>query len=121
LFAATAVLLAAIGLYGVLATAVGQRRHEIGIRISLGATTRQILHLIIGEGIVLAAVGLVLGLAFSLAAGTVLRGLLYGVTSTDVPTLAAAVLLLVGVAFLACWLPARRAARVDPLIALRDE
>jgi len=121
LFAGLALLLAAVGLYGVMSYTVSQRTHEIGIRVALGAQSSHVLRLIVGQGLRLCLLGIVLGLAAALAGGRVLSSLLYGIDSNDPPTIIAvsAVLLLVGLT--ACYLPARRALRVDPMVALRYE
>ncbi|MCW5558262.1 MAG: ABC transporter permease, partial [Verrucomicrobiae bacterium] len=121
LFGALALFLAACGLYGVLACSVVQRRREIGVRLALGAQRRDVLALVLREGMRLVLIGLGTGLLVSLALTRVLRRLLYGVTPTDPLTLAGVAALLVAVALLACWLPARRAAKVDPMEALRTE
>jgi putative ABC transport system permease protein len=120
-FSALALVLAAVGIYGVMSYAVAQRVHEIGIRMALGAEPRDVLRLIIGQGLRLTFFGLIIGVAGSLAAGHWLASLLFGVKATDPLTYVAVALLLVGVAFLACYIPARRAMRVDPIIALRYE
>jgi putative ABC transport system permease protein len=121
IFAVFAVLLAAIGIYGVISYTVVQRTHEIGIRAALGANTGALLRLILGNGMTLAALGLALGLAGALGLSRLLATLLFGVTPRDPVTLGAAAAVLAGVAFLACYVPARRAARLDPLVALRCE
>lgn len=120
-FAALALLLTIVGLYGVLAYAVSRRRREFGIRMALGAQYGNVLRLILREGLRLAAMGLVAGLLGALAVVRVMRDLLYGVAPTDPVTFAAIAFLLGAVALVACWVPARRAARVDPMEALRNE
>jgi putative ABC transport system permease protein len=120
-FAAMAVLLAAIGIYGVMAVAVVQRTKEIGIRMALGAMRRDVLALVVRQGFALAAAGLAIGVAGALALTRVLRSLLFSVSATDPAVFAGIVALLALIALLACYLPARRAARVDPMVALRHE
>ena len=120
-FGVGALLLATIGIYGVMAYSAAQRTREIGIRIALGAERSDILKLIIRQGIFLISIGAGLGLALALAATRVLQSLLFGVSATDPLTFAVVLFVLVGVALLACYLPARRATKVDPLIALRYE
>jgi predicted permease len=121
LFAAVALTLAAVGLYGVMSYGVAQRTSEIGIRMALGAHPRDVLRLVIGHGMVLTACGLVLGLAGAYWLTRVIETLLFGVSANDAATFAGVAALLAVVAFLATWIPARRAARVDPLVALRYE
>jgi putative ABC transport system permease protein len=121
IFACLAASLAAIGLYGLLGYLVVQRTHEIGVRLALGASSGQVHRLVLGDALRLVAPGLVLGLAGAAALRRLLAGLLFGVGPLDLPTLAAVALGLAAVSFLACLLPALRAARVDPLHALREE
>jgi len=120
-FASGAMLLSALGLYGVLAYTVSQRTREIGIRVALGAQRRDVLGLVIGQGMRLALLGLALGLFGAFALTRVLQRLLYEVQPTDLLTFTTVTALLAFVAFLACWLPARRAAKIHPMEALRYE
>ena len=120
-FAMLALAVAAVGLYGLVSFSTSQRTHEIGVRMALGAQRRDIVKLILGEGLLLTIVGVVLGAAGAFVLTSFMRGLLFGVTSTDPATYAAVAILLTCVALLACYLPARRATKVDPLIALRVE
>jgi len=121
LFAVVALILASIGLYGVISYLVGQRTQELGIRLALGAQRRDIFRLVLSSGMKMALIGVVLGLLGALGLTRVISNLLYGVSATDIPTFAAIASLVVAVAALACLLPARRATKVDPLIALRYE
>jgi ABC-type antimicrobial peptide transport system permease subunit len=120
-FAAIALLLAAVGLYGVIAYSVAQGTREIGIRMALGARPADVRRLVLSGGMKLAAVGLAVGLAGGLALGRVMQGILYGVSATDPFSFASAAVVLLGAAILASFLPARRATRVDPMLALRVE
>ena len=121
IFAGLALLLASIGLYGVLAYAVTQRRREIGLRMALGANASSVTGIVVRHGMALTGSGLALGLAASWAVTRTLKTSLYGVTATDPTTFAAVAGLLALVALAACLLPARWAARVDPIVVLREE
>ena len=120
-FAALALVLASVGLYGVMALSVTQRTREFGIRLALGAPRRDVFRLALGRGLLLVGIGLALGLLGALGAGRALASLLYNVGSLDPVALLTAIIALAGVALLACWFPARRATRVDPIVALRYE
>ena len=120
-FAATALLLAAAGLYAVIAYLVSQRTREIGIRLALGAAPRDILRLMIGQGMKLTAIGVAIGAIGAIAVTRLMSSLLFAVAPTDLVTFAASAIALTLVALLACFLPARRATKVDPLVALRYE
>jgi len=120
-FATAALLLAAIGIYGVMSYTFSQRTHEVGVRVALGAQRLDILRLAIGEGMFVVAIGLSLGLAGTLAVTRVFQSMLFGVNATDPITLIVVAAILAAVALLACYIPARRATRVDPLVALRVE
>ena len=119
MFGFVALLLAAVGIYGVLSYAVTERTREMGIRLAQGAQSRDLLKLVVGQGMQLTLIGLVLGVAASFALTRLLARLLFGVSPTDPLTFAVIPLLLASVAVLACWIPARRATRMDPLTALR--
>jgi ABC-type antimicrobial peptide transport system permease subunit len=116
-----ALVLGAIGLYGVMSYLVRQRTREIGIRMALGASAESVIRLVVRHGMRWTAIGLAVGLAASFAVATLIAGFLFGVAPADPMAFATIVLLLGGTAYLACLLPARRASRIDPLVALRDE
>jgi putative ABC transport system permease protein len=110
-----------IGLYGALAFAVSQRTREIGVRMALGAQTADLLKLVVGQGLRLVFAGVMIGLLAALAATRLMKSLLYGVSATDTLTFVGIAAVLLCVALLACWIPARRATKIDPIIALRRE
>jgi putative ABC transport system permease protein len=120
-FAGLALVLASVGLYGVMALSVTQRTRELGIRLALGAPRRNVFRLVLGQGAMLVSLGIGLGLLGALAASRALSSVLYGVGALDLSALAIAIFSLAFVALLACWLPARRATLVDPIQALRTE
>jgi ABC-type antimicrobial peptide transport system permease subunit len=121
LFSGLALLLAAVGIYGVLSYLVTQRTREIGIRMSLGASRANVLTLILRQGMKLAVIGFAIGIAGALAAGRLLASLLHGVRPSDPAIIAATLASLAAIALLACYLPARRAAKVNPVVALRHD
>jgi len=121
ILAGLAVALAAVGLYGVMAYVVTQRSQEIGVRVALGAEPRDILRLIVGQAMKLTAVGLAVGIALALGLTRFLESLLFAVSPTDPATFVGVTVVLLAVSIAACWIPARRAVRVDPVTSLRHE
>ena len=121
IFAAVALILSVVGVYGVISYSVNQRIHEIGLRLALGAQRFHIFKMVVGQGLLLAVIGIALGIAGAVAFGRVMASLLFGVVTTDLTIFAGVSLLVAVVAFMACYLPARKATRVDPMIALRNE
>ena len=120
-FAIIALLLASIGVYGVLAYYVSQRTREIGVRAALGASRRQLASLVVRQSLLPIVAGVLAGIAGSLASGRLLQQFLFEVSPGDPQVIGTIVAMLIGVGLLACWLPARRAAAIDPIVALRDE
>ena len=120
-FAGVALVLAAVGIYGVMTFSVAQRTHEIGLRMALGAAREHVLAVILKEGLVLALIGLGIGLVGAALVGRAMRGMLYGVNTFDLTAFGGVALALFAAALLACYVPARRATKVDPMVALRYE
>jgi ABC-type antimicrobial peptide transport system permease subunit len=120
-FSALALILSAVGIYGVISYLNGQRTHEIGVRVALGASRSDVLRMVLGEGLKITLIGIAVGLAAALGLTRLITSLIYGVGTTDPITFASVAILLSSVALLACYIPARRAMRVDPMMALRYE
>ncbi|MGH9621688.1 MAG: FtsX-like permease family protein [Bryobacteraceae bacterium] len=121
LFSALALSLAAIGIYGVIAYSVAQRTHEIGIRMALGAQRQDVLRMIFAQGAKIAGIGLAIGIALALGLTRLMGNLLFSVSAADPLTFAAVAIVIALITMLACYIPARRAVRVDPMLALRHE
>ncbi|HWF47883.1 MAG TPA: FtsX-like permease family protein, partial [Bryobacteraceae bacterium] len=121
LFSVLALVLAAIGIYGVISYAVAQRTHEIGIRLALGAQSKDVVRMILAQGATITGAGVVIGIIAALGLTRLMSKLLFAVSAADPSTFAAVAIMLMLIAMLACYIPARRTLRVDPMIALRDE
>jgi ABC-type antimicrobial peptide transport system permease subunit len=121
IFAGIALLLAVIGIYGVMAYSVQQRTQEIGIRMALGAQPGEVLRMVLRHGLMVCFVGIAAGISGAFAVIRLMKSLIFGVSPTDPVTFVSVTVLLAAVAFAACWIPARRASRVDPMVALRHE
>ena len=121
LFAALGLVLAAVGIYGVMAYSMSQRTHEIGLRMALGAQTRDVMKMVVRQGMALAMIGVAIGLGASYGLTRLMKTLLFGVGATDLLTFTVVALLLTMVALIACWIPARRATKIDPMVALKYE
>ena len=121
IFGLVAMVLASVGIYGVMSFSVNQRQKEFGVRMALGAHSPRILRMVLRQGLKFTALGLGIGVATAYALTRYMQSLLFGVKATDPLTFAAIALLLIAVALVACWIPARRATKVDPMVALRAE